>query len=103
MEKIICINEYKRKIYIKKIIEEEDICIKSCLFNEKEIILINQILKKMNCCITKRINYLSLMEECKKNKLCITYKDARNILNYKKIRNELNKKSYESFLKLKEL
>ncbi len=101
MEKIFFIKDYKRKKIIENYILEEEIYINDTYLNDKEIKLINNILSEMSCVMTKRSNYLELMQNCKKNKINITYKDAKNILKFKKINNNLNKKSYHAFLRLK--
>ncbi len=101
MEKVFFIKDYKRKKIIEKYILEEENYINDTYLNDKEIKLINSIISEMSCVMTKRSNYLELMQNCKKNKINITYKDAKNILNFKKINNNLNKKSYHAFLKLK--
>lgn len=102
MEKVFLIKDYKKKIILKNYLNEEEKELKSYFFNEMEIKKINNILKNMECRLLKRNNYLELMQKCKLEKIHISYKDAKDILNYNKIKKELSLKSYHAFLKLKD-
>jgi len=101
MEKVFYIKDFKRKKVIESYISEEEVSIGDTYLEDYQIKIINNIIAEMNCILTKRNNYLELLNKCKKNRIEITYKDAKNILKFKNINNHLNKKSYHAFLKLK--
>lgn len=102
MEKVFYIKDFKRKKIIESYMLEEDLYIEDTYLEDYQIKIINNIISQMNCILTKRSNYIELLNNCKKNKIEITYKDAKNILKFKNINNHLNKKSYHAFLKLKD-